>query len=90
MSNGDFNNTGWFIAGISTMVATLSAAITALFKLVESKNTESIDELRKQVTKLENRLEESDKRHDDCQIDRAKLSIEVALLKEYVARNDNT
>jgi len=86
MNQPNVEDAGWFIAGISTVIASLAAAVATLFKMIESKNTEAIGELKAHVIEVEKRLEESDRRHDDCQIDRAILSTEVALLKEYVAR----
>ena len=77
---------GWFIAGISTVVATLASVIAVLFKLLESKNAEMIIHLSAQVVKVESRLEESDKRHDECQLDRAALTTKVALIEDELRR----
>lgn len=79
-------DTGWFLAGASTVIATLAGAIAALFKLLESKNADAIEALQRNVSAMEVKLDESDRRHDECQIDRAKLSVEVAILKEHMCR----
>ena len=77
---------GWFLAGISTVLATLASVIAVLFKLLESKNVDRIADLKAQVLKVEARLEESDKRHDECQLDRSALTTKVALIEEELRR----
>ncbi|TWU22470.1 hypothetical protein Pla52o_35260 [Novipirellula galeiformis] len=91
MSEGA-ENAGWVIAGVSTVVATLASAVAGLFKLNESKNAEAIKRLEDHVGKQESKLEaqetrliESDRKHDECQQDRIKLSTEVGLIRERLA-----
>jgi hypothetical protein len=78
-------DTGWFVAGVSTVVASLSGTIAVLFKLNESKNAVAIEKLETRVVELALQCKDSDKRHDDCQLDRARLSVEVAVIREHLA-----
>jgi septal ring factor EnvC (AmiA/AmiB activator) len=75
-------DTGWFFAGVSTVIAALAGAVAMLFKLLESKNTETIVELRKEVEHVKNQLNESDRKHDECQKDRIALSHEINVIRE--------
>ena len=68
------------------MIASLAGAVAVLFRLLESKNTEAISTLQKHVQTVELRLADSDRRHDECQVDRAKLAAEVAVFKDYMTR----
>ena len=78
-------NASWYIAGASTIIASLASAVAFLFKLLESKNTESIASLEQKLLMQDERLIESDRKHDECQQDRMKLSQEVAIIREHLA-----
>jgi len=87
------SDTGWFVAGVSTVVATLASTVAFLFRSNEAKNTVAIEKLDKQVELLESRVVESDRKHDECQEDRVKLSVEVAIIREHLAsyiKDNNT
>ena len=77
---------GWYVAGVTTALGVLASVIAVLFKLLESKNMDRIVDLKAQVVNVEARLEASDKRHDECQIDRASLATKVALIEDELRR----
>jgi hypothetical protein len=78
----NLDDSGWFVAGITSVVAALASAVAMLFKMLESKNTEAIVRLSNHVKALEDALKVSDSKHDECQKDRAVLSIKVAMLED--------
>ena len=81
----DETETGWIVAGASTVIATLASAVAFLFRNNEAKNTASIAKLENQVELLECKVVESDRKHDECQQDRVRLSVEVAIIREHLA-----
>lgn len=64
-------------AGVSSVIAALSAALTYMFKLLESENS-------KNIAKLETKVDEIQKKADSCEDDRATLFAECQVLKERV------
>jgi hypothetical protein len=76
--------TGWFVAGVATVIGTLASAVAFLFKLNESKNAGAILALTHQVELQQKQIDASEKRHDECQDDRRKLATEVAVIREHV------
>ena len=79
-------DSSWFLAAVGTVVAALAGAVATMFKMLESKNAEAISSLQTHVAAVEERLKENDIKHEECQKDRIKLSVEVALLREQVCR----
>jgi septal ring factor EnvC (AmiA/AmiB activator) len=79
-------NSGWYFAGASTVIATLASVVAFLFKLLESKNSESIKTLEQQIVNQEKRLIESDRKHDECQEDRIRLGQEVSVIREHLGQ----
>lgn len=59
------------------MIAALSAALTYMFKLRENENS-------KNITKLEAKVDEIQKKSDACEEDRATLFTECSVLKNEV------
>ena len=66
--------TGWVVAGITSLIASLSSAIAYLFRLREKEIRERIDALEEHADMQENAITE-------CREDRQRLSIEVATLR---------
>ena len=79
MSN-DLQNVspGWIVAGIVTIIATLAGAVKLLFSMREGDNAKHIEKLESRLNIAEQRLLDSDRKHDECNEDRMRLSIKVA------------
>lgn len=80
------SSTGWFLAGVSTVVATLASAVAFLFRMNESKNAAAILTMQSRLDQQEQKLVESDEKHDQCQRDREQLSVQVATLNGKLDR----
>ena len=74
---------GWVLTGVGSVILSLAAAVSTLFKMNESKSLAAIKN-------LETRLDESDRKHEECLEDRIKLAEEIAVLKERIARVADT
>lgn len=75
----------WVLAGIATVVGTLSATVGWLWKANETKNAKRIDQ-------LEQNLAESNKKHDECMDDRNTIREECAVMRvrlEMLEKNIN-
>ena len=66
--------TGWFTAGIATVVASLSSVIAFLFKLRENENTRRITELKEEVQTISVKA-------DKCEEERGTLRTECAMMR---------
>lgn len=73
--NATFFSLVW--AGVATVIAALSSALTYIFKLRENENS-------KNIAKLESKVDEIQKKADSCEDDRATLFAECQVLKERV------
>lgn len=78
MSDG--SNTGYIVGAAGTIIGTLATAVAGLFKLVESKNSAAIEDLRMRVT-------ESDAHHEECRKDREELRVQIAEMKVQIETN---
>lgn len=76
----DTSNTGWFFAGVSTVVATLASVVAFLFKMNEAKNSQAIAAMQMRLDYQEKKIEESETKHEKCEEDRQKLAVQVANL----------
>lgn len=83
--------TGWVVAGVLAVVSTLTSAVAFLARMVESKNTEAIGELRQEVATVKGELGKCEEKHDECLRDRehikvelAKVTAEVTFLKSHI------
>ena len=56
------------------MVATLAGAVATLFKINETKS-------QREIAELKVRIDESDKKHDECLRDRIEISKQLARLE---------
>lgn len=74
MSSGGGEATGWIVAGITSVIASLSSAVAYLFRLREVEIRQRIDSLEEHADMQENAITE-------CREDRQRLSIEVATLR---------
>jgi hypothetical protein len=80
MANGDIivpddsSWTGWIIGSLIAVISTLAGLVTMFWKMNESKNSEAI-------ATLSTRLQESEKRHDECREDRERINAECAGLR---------
>lgn len=80
MSDGPFSP-GWIAAGVGAIIATLSSAIAALFKLNETKSAIAVKSLEVRLEGYAHRLDDSDKKHQECLEDRIELSNQIARLE---------
>lgn len=67
----------WMLAGVSTVVGSLSLVVVTLWRITEKNNRERIDV-------LETELVESRKRHDDCEKDRLDIHKQLSGLMAVV------
>lgn len=83
------------------MIAALAGAVATLFKINESRSAKAIEKLELAQEAMQRRfdeaqacmqcrLDESDKKHDECQEDRNALRIEMATLRERFSLNEGT
>ena len=72
---------GWIVAGILGIVTTLAGAVATLFKLNETKSTLAVKSLEVRLEGYAMRLDESDKKHQECLEDRIELSKQIARLE---------
>lgn len=72
--SGDNGITGWFTAGIATVVASLSSVVAFLFKLRENENTRRITELKEEVKTISVKA-------DKCEEERGELRTECAMMR---------
>lgn len=75
---------GWIVAGVAAVYATLTTAIATLFKMNESRSAKSIEKLESDVKSMQVRLDESDKKHEDCLEDRNNLNVKLARVEEQL------
>lgn len=82
MSDESNGMTGWVLAAIASVAATLTSAIAFLYKKLDANNA-------KTIAALETRCDILDKRNDKCEEDRlllhktvSKHEVEIAILKE--------
>lgn len=80
MSDAPFSP-GWIAAGVGAIVATLSSAVAALFKMNESKSALAVKSLEGRLEGYAHRLDDSDKKHQECLEDRIELSKQIARLE---------
>jgi hypothetical protein len=66
--------TGWMLAGIATVIATLSSTVAWLFRLRENENSKHISSLTEEVATISIKA-------DKCEVERGELKIECALMK---------
>ena len=68
-------HSNWVLGGIASVVGTLAAAVTALWKLNESRNAKAIESLTM--------------RADKCEQERTELRVRVAKLEATVCNDDS-
>jgi predicted nuclease with TOPRIM domain len=68
-------------AGVATVIAALSSALTYLFRLRENENSRNIAEIKEQNKKLEVQVEAIREKADQCEDDRSTLFSECSVLK---------
>ena len=73
--------TSWIIAGVSAVVTGLTTAVAALFKINESKSALAVKSLEIRLEGYASRLDDSDKKHQECLEDRIELSKQIARLE---------
>jgi septal ring factor EnvC (AmiA/AmiB activator) len=66
--------TGWVMASVATIIASLASAVAFLFKLRENENAKNIQELKSD-------LQASSERSKQCEQDRAELYTKCAVLE---------
>lgn len=66
--------TGWMLAGVATVIATLSSTVAWLFKLRENENAKHLSNLTDEVATISAKA-------DKCEQERGELKIECAVMK---------
>ena len=66
--------TGWMLAGIATIIATLSSTVAWLFKLRENENA-------KRITDLTDHVDIISIKADKCEEERGELKIQCAIMQ---------
>ena len=78
--------TPWFIAGASAIIAALSSAVAFLFKLNESKSLQAVSGLEVRVNRQDQQLEELEKLNRECLIDRSRLQAKCEIIEKRLAQ----
>ena len=76
---------GWIVAGVASVFTALTTALAAVFKISETKSAKAIETLEVRLALYEKRLEESDRKHEECLNDRSNLRESVARLEGKLA-----
>jgi hypothetical protein len=66
--------TGWMLAGIASVIATLTSTVAWLFKLRENENAKHIEGLKNEVATISAKA-------DKCEVERGDLKTECALMR---------
>ena len=74
MNSEENSLTGWMLAGVASVVATLASTVAWLFKLRENENAKHIASLTEEVLTIGQKA-------DKCEAERGELKIECALMK---------
>jgi hypothetical protein len=74
MSNEDSNLFGWVLAGVSTVIAALTSALSFLYK-------SRIAAYEKAEVKLETRVELLEQKLDKCESEHTNAKVELAEIK---------
>ncbi len=82
MTPNDEGFTGWVLAGIGGVISTLLSGLIAIFRIRES-------EISRNITKLEAALDDTSKKADKCEEDRAHLFSTCEVLKYKVETLEN-
>lgn len=72
---------GWIAAGVTTLIASLATAVATLFKINESKSALAVKSLELRLEGYAQRLDDSDRKHQECLEDRIELSRQIARLE---------
>lgn len=78
---------GWLLAGVATIIASLSTAVTFLYRVVQSGNSKRIEEMQAEINLLREDQKRLDKLNEECIADRARLTVEVNFLKKRLGEN---
>ena len=78
--------TPWFIAGASAIIAALSSAVAFLFKLNESKSLQAVSSLEVRVNRQAQQLEELEKLNRECLIDRSRLQAKCEIIEKRLVQ----
>jgi septal ring factor EnvC (AmiA/AmiB activator) len=76
---------GWIVAAGAAVYGTLTTALAAMFKISETKSQKAIETLELRLKNYENKIEESDRKHEDCLEDRVQLRESIARLEGKLA-----
>ncbi len=79
----------WFFGSLITAVATMAAAIAAMWKVSESKNTKAIEGLEKRLDSADLRYAVLDKAKEECEHQRGILVATCDALKDRINRLEN-
>lgn len=83
---------GWIVAAGAAVYGTLTTALAAVFKISETKSQKAIEALEVRIGSYEKRLEDSDRKHEECLNDRSNLREAVARLEgklsAYIQEHD--
>ncbi len=73
---------GWVLAGVLTIVATLSSVVAFLYKRLDSNNAKTIAALETRCDMLQKKVDECEKDRLDLHRQMAKMEVKIALLED--------
>lgn len=83
-NNLDGGLLGWAVAGIASVIATLSSAVAVLYRAIQQGHEERLNDLQIQVDRMRAKQCELEEANDQCIQDRARLTAECAHLQLQV------
>jgi septal ring factor EnvC (AmiA/AmiB activator) len=77
MTSEENSLTGWMLAGIASVIATLTSTVAWLFKLRENENAKRLSELKSDVETINAKA-------DKCEVEREGLKVECAVMRSKI------
>lgn len=81
--------TGWFLAGIATIMASLSSAVAWLYKSQIQKFIDTEAELKNRVLVLETRADTCEQDRNELRVEHAKLEAKCEALERQIQEIKN-
>lgn len=93
LGEGNEGITGWILAGIATVIATLSSVVAMLYRGNEKQNAERIQALESDVKSLQSKNETLVEHVEECRRDREDLRVKIATVETrlslYIEKHDS-
>lgn len=86
LGEGNEGLSGWVIAGVASIIATLSSTVAFLFKLRESQIQKQIKGLQDDYDEVKEECKILQAKSDECIQDREDLRVEIARIKERLPK----